>query len=69
MNDIKLIYTDGEEKILPYKDYGKNIEKIAEKLKSKKSLTYYKFLEGKLLKAYIGNKLVIDREKLLEVAE
>lgn len=66
---IRAIYTNGDKKIFPYKEYKKLAEDIAADVNKKTGIRYIRFLEGSLQKLYIDNELLIDREKLLGVAE
>jgi len=65
---IKVLYTNGETKSFP-REYEEHLRRIAKELENKTGVMYAKVMDSKLGKAYVDGELVIDREKLLEVAE
>lgn len=62
---IKLVYTNGNTKTLSKEKFGKTLKNIIRKLKNKNGLTFVRFEEGSLDKAYMNGDLVLDREKFL----
>ena len=66
MKEIKCIYENGEEKILPYDILGKQMEGIIKAIKQKKGFRYVRFLESPLQKIYIDGELVVDKGVLNE---
>lgn len=66
--EIKAVYKSGEVKIFPY---NKNHEDTINSILSKKGITFSAFAHAStLVKLYVDDELIIDREKILkEVVE